>query len=228
MFEISLSVGAGEIVALIGPNGAGKTTLLRAISGILVPSAGRIELLGARIDGLEPCVIAEAGLAHVPEGRELFPSLSVIRNLELGAVSRQAWARQRESLAFVYSLFPVLQERRDQAAGTLSGGEQQMVAIGRGMMAVPKLLVLDEPSLGLSPLMVNAIFQVFKEVRSRGTTILLVEQNVVKTLALADRAYVLESGHVVMEGTGRELLEASHVRDAYLGTLNAPQDPTWR
>ena len=219
VFGISFSVRAGEIVALIGPNGAWKTTILRAISGLLAPSAGSIELLGARIDGLEPCAIAELGIAHVPEGRELFPSLSVRRNLELGAVSREARAKQCESLAFVFSLFPVLQERRDQAAGTLSGGEQQMVAIGRGIMAGPKLLVLDEPSLGLSPLMVNAIFQTFKEVNSRGTTILLVEQNVVKTLSLADRGYVLESGHLVMEGTGLELLEAPHVRDAYLGTF---------
>jgi branched-chain amino acid transport system ATP-binding protein len=220
VFDVSFSVGAGEIVALIGPNGAGKTTILRAISGILAPSGGSIELLGARIDGLEPCVIAARGIAHVPEGRELFPSLSVERNLQLGAVSREARAEQRESLAFVFSLFPVLQERRHQAAATLSGGEQQMVAIGRGIMAVPKLLVLDEPSLGLSPLMVNAIFEAFREVNARGTTILLVEQNVVKTLSLADRAYVLESGRLVMEGTGRELLKAPHVRDAYLGTLD--------
>lgn len=226
VFDISLSVRAGEIVALIGPNGAGKTTILRAISGILAPSAGSIEFLGSRIDGLEPCAIADSGIAHVPEGRELFPSLSVIRNLELGAVNREARAKQRESLAFVFSLFPVLEERRNQAAGTLSGGEQQMLAIGRGIMAVPKLLVLDEPSLGLSPLLVNAIFKTFKEVNARGTTIFLVEQNVVKTLSLADRAYVLESGHLVMEGTGRDLLQDSHVRDAYLGTFEPAGGPS--
>jgi branched-chain amino acid transport system ATP-binding protein len=190
---------------------------LRTVSGILSPSKGTIEFLGRRIDGLESHVISNMGIAHIPEGRELFPSLTVRENLELGAVSREARSKQKETLQTIFSLFPVLEERREQSAGTLSGGEQQMVAIGRGIMALPKLLILDEPSLGLSPLMVNTIFEKLKEVNSRGTTIFLVEQNVLKTLSVANRAYILESGHIVMEGTGKELIENPHVKNAYLG-----------
>lgn len=202
---------------MIGPNGAGKTTTLRTVSGILTPLKGSIEFLDRRIDGLESHVIASTGIAHIPEGRELFPSLSVRENLELGAVNRQASRKKHETLQFIFSLFPVLEERRDQSAGTLSGGEQQMLAIGRGIMAIPKLLILDEPSLGLSPLLVNTIFETLKEINSRGTTIFLVEQNVLKTLSIADRAYILESGHLVLQGTGKELLENPHVKNAYLG-----------
>jgi branched-chain amino acid transport system ATP-binding protein len=157
------------------------------------------------------------GIAHIPEGRELFPSLSVKENLELGALNREAIRKKNETLQFIFSLFPVLEERKNQSAGTLSGGEQQMVAIGRGLMAIPKLLILDEPSLGLSPLLVKTIFATLKEINSRKTTIFLVEQNVLKTLSVADRAYILESGHLVLQGVGKELLDNPHVKNAYLG-----------
>lgn len=157
------------------------------------------------------------GIAHIPEGRELFPSLSVRENLELGALNREAIRKKNETLQFIFSLFPVLEERRNQSAGTLSGGEQQMLAIGRGLMAIPKLLILDEPSLGLSPLLVSTIFATLKEINSRKTTIFLVEQNVLKTLSVADRAYILESGHLVLQGVGKELLDNPHVKNAYLG-----------
>jgi branched-chain amino acid transport system ATP-binding protein len=213
---VSLEVRAGEAVALIGSNGAGKTTTLRAISGLLPVRAGRVEFEGARLDGLSSAQIVGRGIAHVPEGRQLFPTLTVRDNLELG--SRDADRRRRdEALALVFSLFPRLLERERQLAGTLSGGEQQMCAIGRGLMARPRLLLLDEPSLGLAPVAVKLIFEILQRVNAAGTTILLVEQNVPRALQLSHRGYVLENGRLVLAGTREQLLASPHVKQAYLG-----------
>jgi branched-chain amino acid transport system ATP-binding protein len=213
---VSLEVREGEAVALIGSNGAGKTTTLRAISGLLPVRAGRVEFEGARLDGLSSAQIVERGIAHVPEGRQLFPTLTVRDNLELG--SRATHRRRRdETLALVFSLFPRLRERERQLAGTLSGGEQQMCAIGRGLMARPRLLLLDEPSLGLAPVMVKLIFEILQRVNADGTTILLVEQNVPRALQLSHRGYVLENGRLVLAGTREQLLASPHVKQAYLG-----------
>jgi branched-chain amino acid transport system ATP-binding protein len=213
---VSLEVREGEAVALIGSNGAGKTTTLRAISGLLPVRAGRVEFEGARLDGLSSAQIVGRGIAHVPEGRQLFPTLTVRDNLELG--SRDAHRRRRdETLALVFSLFPRLRERERQLAGTLSGGEQQMCAIGRGLMARPRLLLLDEPSLGLAPVAVKLIFEILQHVNADGTTILLVEQNVPRALQLSHRGYVLENGRLVLAGTREQLLASPHVKQAYLG-----------
>jgi branched-chain amino acid transport system ATP-binding protein len=213
---VSLEVREGEAVALIGSNGAGKTTTLRAISGLLPVRAGRVEFEGARLDGLSSAQIVERGIAHVPEGRQLFPTLTVRDNLELG--SRDAdRPRRDERLALVFSLFPRLRERERQLAGTLSGGEQQMCAIGRGLMARPRLLLLDEPSLGLAPVAVKLIFEILQRVNADGTTILLVEQNVPRALQLSHRGYVLENGRLVQAGTREQLLASPHVKQAYLG-----------
>ncbi|MEK6665043.1 MAG: ABC transporter ATP-binding protein [candidate division NC10 bacterium] len=211
----SLEVRPGEIVALIGSNGAGKTTTLRAISGLLPIRRGRIDFEGDRLDGLPSSKVVGRGIAHVPEGRQLFPSMTVIENLELGA--RAARALKTESLEWVFQLFPRLRERRRQLAGTLSGGEQQMVAIGRGLMARPKLLMLDEPSLGLAPVVVRAIFDNLVEINRRGMAILLVEQNVLRALQLSHRGYVLENGQVVLDGLRDTLLADGHIKQAYLG-----------
>jgi branched-chain amino acid transport system ATP-binding protein len=207
--EVSLEVRAGEVVALIGGNGAGKTTTLRAITGLLPLRRGRVELAGQRLDGRAPAQVVAHGIAHVPEGRQLFPTMTVRENLELGA-------RDRE-LERVYALFPRLRERERQLAGTLSGGEQQMCAIGRGLMARPRLLLLDEPSLGLAPVMVTLIFETLKAINDAGTTILLVEQNVARALALSHRGYVLENGRIVLEGPREALQQNPHVKQAYLG-----------
>jgi branched-chain amino acid transport system ATP-binding protein len=215
--QVSLEVRQGETVALIGSNGAGKTTTLRAISGLLPLRRGRIELEGRRLDGRAPASIVSLGIAHVPEGRQLFPSMSVRENLELGARSAEARARRAETLTWVFELFPRLGERQHQVAGTLSGGEQQMCAIGRGLMARPKLLMLDEPSLGLAPVMVKAIFENLARINQEGTTILLVEQNVLRSLQLAHRGYVLENGRVALDGPRDSLLSSGHIRQAYLG-----------
>jgi branched-chain amino acid transport system ATP-binding protein len=214
---VSLEVRAGECVALIGANGAGKTTTLRAIAGLVALRAGRIAFEGRSLAGLGPRGVVELGLAHVPEGRQLFPSLTVRENLEMGARTRPARAARRESLAEVFTLFPRLRERERQLAGTLSGGEQQMLAIGRGLMARPRLLLLDEPSLGLAPLTVRAILEIVAAVNRRGTTILLVEQNVRRALELCHRGYVIENGAVALAGSRAELLDSTHVRQAYLG-----------
>ncbi len=213
---ISLEVRQGEAVALIGGNGAGKTTTLRAISGLLPVRAGRIEFDGARLDGLRSAEIVARGIAHVPEGRQLFPTLTVRDNLELGA-RRADRARRRDGLERVFALFPRLRERERQLAGTLSGGEQQMCAIGRGLMGAPRLLLLDEPSLGLAPVMVKLIFETLQRVNDAGTTIMLVEQNVPRALRLSHRAYVLENGRLVLAGTRASLLASPHVKQAYLG-----------
>jgi branched-chain amino acid transport system ATP-binding protein len=209
-------VRPGEAVTLIGSNGAGKTTTLRAISGLLPLRAGRIEFEGARLDGLGSSQIVARGIAHVPEGRQLFPTMTVRDNLELGG--RAADRRRRgEALEIVFTLFPRLRERERQLAGTLSGGEQQMCAIGRGLMARPRLLLLDEPSLGLAPLAVKLIFETLGEINRAGTTIVLVEQNVPRALQLSHRGYVLENGRIVLEGTRDGLLASPHVKQAYLG-----------
>jgi len=213
---VSLEVRDGEAVALIGSNGAGKTTTLRAISGLLPLRAGRIEFEGARLDGLRSAEIVARGIAHVPEGRQLFPSLTVRDNLELGARMADR-ARRGDTLERVFTLFPRLRERERQLAGTLSGGEQQMCAIGRGLMARPRLLLLDEPSLGLSPVMVKVIFETLQHVNDTGTTIMLVEQNVPRALQLSHRGYVLENGRLVLDGTRAGLLASPHIKQAYLG-----------
>jgi branched-chain amino acid transport system ATP-binding protein len=214
---VSLEVRAGEIVALIGSNGAGKTTTLRAIAGLLPLRQGRIELDGRRISGLGPAAIVAAGVAHVPEGRQLFPTLTVRENLELGARTPEGRARREETLARVFALFPRLSERPRQLAGTLSGGEQQMVAIGRALMARPRLLMLDEPSLGLAPVVVGSIFANLAAINRDGLTILLVEQNVMRALRVSQRAYVLENGAITLAGPSATLLADARVRQAYLG-----------
>jgi len=213
---VSLEVREGEAVALIGSNGAGKTTTLRTISGLLPVRAGRIEFGGASLDGLRSADIVARGIAHVPEGRHLFPSLTVRDNLELGARAA-ARAHRDDTLALVFTLFPRLRERERQLAGTLSGGEQQMCAIGRGLMARPRLLLLDEPSLGLAPVMVKLIFETLQRINDTGTTIMLVEQNVPRALQLSHRGYVLENGRLVLDGSRASLLASPHVKQAYLG-----------
>jgi branched-chain amino acid transport system ATP-binding protein len=214
---ISFEVHQGEVVTIVGANGAGKTTTLKTLCGIVAASGGHIEFDGKAITGKPAHEIVELGVTMVPEGRQLFPFLTVEDNLLMGAYKRSARSQRRERLAEVLQIFPRVQERLSQLAGSLSGGEQQMVAIARGMMAGPRLLILDEPSLGLSPLLVEQMFDVVKRVASRGTTVLLVEQNVFNTLKLADRGYVLEDGAVALTGTGQELLVNPHVRKAYLG-----------
>jgi branched-chain amino acid transport system ATP-binding protein len=217
LYNISFGVEPGQIVSIIGSNGAGKTTTLRAISGLMRPDRGSISYQGKRIDGAPAHRIAELGIAHVPEGRRLFSRLSVLENLLVGAYAKQARAREHETIERVYTMFPRLKERSDQQAGTLSGGEQQMLAIGRGLMLQPNLLMLDEPSLGIAPKLVDEIFQTIGEIAKTGMTILLVEQNVRESLDLADYAYVLQTGRTVAEGTGRDLLGSDLVRQAYLG-----------
>ncbi len=214
--EISLTVGEGEIVALIGANGAGKSTTLRAISGLLKPSHGRIRFRGLDITGVKPARIVAQGIVHIPEGRRIFTRMTVEENLRLGYFSRRR-EDATEAYERVFRLFPVLEERRRQRGATLSGGEQQMLAIGRALMTRPTLLLLDEPSLGLAPTLVLKIMDTIQGIRDQGTTVLLVEQNAYLALEMADQAYVLETGKVVLQGTGRELLASDMVRRAYLG-----------
>ena len=214
--DIAMTVGAGEIVTVLGSNGVGKTTLNLALSGLLPQRTGEIRFNGARIDEAAPAAIVAAGLIHVPEGRKVFPNMSVRENLELGSY-RRGGARRRENLARVFSTFPRLAERARQTAGTLSGGEQQMLAIGRGLMAEPRLLVLDEPSLGLSPLLVEEMFALIGRLNAEGLAILLVEQNVVQSLELASRAYILENGVFALEGPAQALAADPRLRQAYLG-----------
>ena len=215
--DVSLEVRTGEIVALIGSNGAGKTTTLRAICGLLPLRGGRVELDGASIAGRPPSAIVAGGIAHVPEGRQLFPTMTVLENLELGARTPESRRRRAESLDRVIALFPRLGERRGQIAGTLSGGEQQMTAIGRALMARPRLLMLDEPSLGLAPVMVTSIFENLRTINRDGVTILLVEQNVLRALRLSHRAYVLENGTITLTGPSTQLLADDTIKRAYLG-----------
>ena len=215
--DLSITVAEGEAVGLLGANGAGKSTTLRAISGLLRLTSGTITFDGIDTSSLPAYKITELGIAHVPEGRQVFPEMTVIENLEIGAYIAAAKAERRSSLELVLSIFPVLAERRKQVAGTLSGGEQQMLAVGRGLMLKPRLLMLDEPSLGLAPVVTDATFEKIREIHAMGTAILLVEQNVVRALSLVQRAYVLESGKIVMHGTSAELAENKQVQAAYLG-----------
>lgn len=215
--DISLHVEEGDVVSLIGANGAGKTTILQTISGMLRSKTGSIELMGKDISKTEPHNILKMGMAHVPEGRRVFTTMSVLENLEMGAFTRKDPAEIASNLEKVFASFPRLEERKKQVAGTLSGGEQQMLAIGRALMSNPKILLLDEPSMGLSPLLVEEIFNIIKILNREGMTILLVEQNANKALGIAKRGYVLETGNIVMEAAGQELLNNDEVRRAYLG-----------
>jgi branched-chain amino acid transport system ATP-binding protein len=217
LWDVGFDVKPGEIVALVGANGAGKTTTLKAISGLLKPEFGTIRLNGDPLENRSTMEIVERGVIHVPEGRKLFPEMTVRDNLLLGGFHASARSRQEERLEKVLAIFPRLRERQSQIAGTLSGGEQQMVAIGRGLMAGPRILMLDEPSLGLAPLLVEEMFRVVEEINHQGVTVLLVEQNTEHALRIAHRGFVLESGRVVLSGTGAELLENQRVREAYLG-----------
>jgi len=217
LWEVSLKVNSGEIVAVIGANGAGKTTLLKTISGLLRPSSGNIIFFGKKLEKLPPYRIAEEGIAHVMEGRRLFPQMTVQENLELGAYTKTAWKKRKETMEFVFNLFPRLKEREKQLAGTMSGGEQQMLAIARALMLRPRLLMLDEPSMGLSPKLVIEVLDTLKKIRDEGVTILLVEQNVYQSLLISDRGYVLENGKIVLEGSAKNLLEDPAVKKAYLG-----------
>ncbi len=215
--DVSIEVGEGEAVGLLGANGAGKSTTLRAISGLVRLTSGTITFRGKNIAALPPYKITELGIAHVPEGRQVFPDMTVQENLEVGAYVPNAKAMRRKTLDLVFGIFPVLAERRRQLAGTMSGGEQQMLAVGRGLMLRPRLLMLDEPSLGLAPVMTDVTFQKIEEIHAIGTAILLVEQNVARALTLVQRAYVLESGKVIMHGTSAELANNKQVQAAYLG-----------
>jgi len=217
LWDITFEVKQGEVVALIGANGAGKSTTLKTISGLLRPRSGSILFSSAPIHTVEAFKLIEMGIAHCPEARRLFVEMTVEENLDMGSLRGEARQQRAKTKEVVFGLFPRLSERRRQPTGLLSGGEQQMVAIGRGLMAKPKLLMFDEPSLGLAPILVREIFDIIKTIREQGATVLIVEQNVKQTLAIADRAYVLENGRVVMQGTGQALLSDEHVKAAYLG-----------
>jgi branched-chain amino acid transport system ATP-binding protein len=214
---ISFQVPAGSIVTLLGANGAGKSTTLKSIAGLTPPARGTVTFMGRSIGGLPPAQIVRLGIAHVPEGRELFPALTVLENLQMGAFTRRNRREMQQSLERVYTHFPILGERRPQLAGTLSGGEQQMLAIGRALMARPQLILLDEPSLGLAPKVVEEIFRIIRDIHAGGATVLLVEQNATRALAIADYGYVLETGKIALEGESQQLLRNDHVRRLYLG-----------
>jgi branched-chain amino acid transport system ATP-binding protein len=217
LWDVSFEVKETEIVVLVGANGAGKSTTLKTISSMMTPQKGTIEFDGIRLDQLQASKIIEQGIVHVPEARRLFPDMSVEENLIMGSLRGEAKGKRYETMEYVYGLFPILGERKKQLAGTLSGGEQQMLAVARGLMGHPKLMMFDEPSLGLSPLLTKQIFDMIKKINGEGVTVLLVEQNVRQTLAMCHRAYVLENGKTVLEGTGKELMDNDHVREAYLG-----------
>jgi len=217
LWDVSFDIREREIVALVGANGAGKTTLLNTLSGLLRASSGSVALFGRPIEREAPASIVEAGISQVPQGGRLFPDMSVLENLEMGAYPLQAWKCRRETLQTVYHIFPRLKERMKQVARTLSGGEKQMVAIGRGLMSTPKLCMFDEPSYGLAPKAVQEIFQVIRLLPERGITVLLIEQNVKQALEMADRAYVMENGRIVLQGNSRHLIENDHVKKSYLG-----------
>ncbi len=217
LWDVTLRSDEGEIGALVGANGAGKTTLLNIIFSLHRPASGAVEFLGRRIDGLAPHHIGELGISYVPEGGRPFREMSVRENLEMGAYIHEAWRQKEETLDQVYQMFPRLKERQKQLVGTLSGGELQMVAIGRGLMSRPKLCVFDEPSYGLAPLLVREIFRIVQRLREGGIAIFLIEQNVRQTLEIADRAYVLENGRIVSEGISKDLLQDDHIKKAYLG-----------
>ena len=214
---VSFEVNQGEVIALIGANGAGKTTILHTVTGLLSPKKGQVLFEGRDITKVPAHKIVSMGMAHVPEGRRVFAELSVYENLKMGAYTRKDKGEIEESLANVYKRFPRLEERKNQMAGTLSGGEQQMLAMGRALMSKPKIILMDEPSMGLSPILVNEIFHIIQAVSESGTTVLLVEQNAKKALSIADRAYVLETGNIVLEGNAKDLLEDDSIKKAYLG-----------
>ena len=215
--DVSFEVNEGEVVSLIGANGAGKTTILRTLSGLVRPSAGKIQFLGKEIQKLPAQKIVAGGLSQVPEGRHVFPGLTVMENLEMGAFLKKNREENQANLKKVFSRFPRLEERKNQDAATLSGGEQQMLAMGRALMSTPKLLLLDEPSMGLAPIFIQEIFDIIQDIQKQGTTVLLIEQNANKALAISDRGYVLETGEIVLSGTGKELAASDEVRKAYLG-----------
>ena len=216
---ISLHINAGEIVTLVGANGAGKTTLLKTISGLLKPSSGVINFEGKDIQGIDPHNRVLEGLCQAPEGRGIFPGMTVLENLEMGKYARKDWKNElKEDLDRIYTLFPRLKERQSQAGGTLSGGEQQMLSIGRALMSRPRLLLLDEPSMGLAPKFIQQIFNIIREIQTQGVSILLVEQNAAQALSCANRAYILETGNIVKEGVGKDLLNDEAIKKAYLGT----------
>ena len=217
LFDVSLDVNAGEAVAVIGPNGAGKTTLMRMISGLIPIRAGEIRMEGRSLSEVRPHEIVELGIAHVPENRRLFPRMTVEDNLRMGAFTKTARPQFRERLDYIYELFPRMKERRLQYAGTMSGGEQQMCAIGRALMSKPKLLLMDEPSAGLAPVIVQQVFDLVRRIRQEGYTVLIVEQNVQQVLQVVDRAYLLEAGSLQTSGTAEELLASDQVREAYMG-----------
>jgi branched-chain amino acid transport system ATP-binding protein len=217
VWDVSFDVDSGEIVTLVGANGAGKTTTLRTISGLLRPRRGHIRFQGEEVTGLPPFKLVERGLVLVPEARQLWPQMTVRENLDMGAYGKEARKQRHETIQVVLEMFPILQKRAHQNAGTLSGGEQQMCAIGRGLMARPKLLMLDEPSLGLAPMLVRQVFNALKEINGRGVTVLLVEQNVHQALALANRGFVLETGHMTLSGQTNALLGDPRVKEKFLG-----------
>jgi len=217
LWDVSFEVNEGEIVALVGTNGSGKSTTLKTISGLLSPANGSIMFQDQQLNLIPANKIIEHGVAHVPEGRRLFPEMTVRENLIMGSLSPSAKAKRNETMEWVFGLFPRLREREKQLAGTLSGGEQQMVAVGRGLMALPKLIMFDEPSLGLSPILVADIFRIIKRINKEGVTVLVTEQNTKQSLETSDRGYVLENGRVVLSGSGEELLNNEHVKQAYLG-----------
>jgi branched-chain amino acid transport system ATP-binding protein len=217
LFEVSLEVEEREIVALVGSNGAGKTTLLGTISGLLRPSSGDVEFLGKKINGLTSYEIVERGISHIPEGRKLFSDMSVRENLEMGSYIERAWKKRGQALEEVYGMFPILRARHKQLARTLSGGEQQMLAMARGLMSGPKLCMIDEPSSGLAPILFLEVFRVIESLRERGITILLIEQNVRHTLEISDRAYVLENGSIILSGKSKNLMQEDMIKKAYLG-----------
>jgi len=217
IWSVSLEVNRGEIVALLGANGSGKSTILNTVSGLLTPASGSITFEDQRLDQVPAHKVIEHGIAQVPEGRRLFPEMTVRENLIMGSLTPKAKARRNETIEWVFGLFPRLREREKQMAGTLSGGEQQMLAVGRGLMSLPKLIMLDEPSLGLAPILVAEIFNIIYRIQQEGVTVLVVEQNTKHTLEICHRGYVLENGRVVLDGTGQELLDNEQVKQAYLG-----------
>lgn len=217
LWDVSFHVDAKEFVVLVGANGAGKSTIMKTLSSLIRPTKGSITFEDQRLDQVPPYRITDIGIAHIPEGRQLFPEMTVKENLELGSLCARAKPHRKETLEWVLELFPRLRERQKQLAGTMSGGEQQMCAIARGLMSRPKMVLFDEPSLGLSPLLTQEIFRLARQIHSEGLTLLMVEQNVKQTLAICDRAYVLENGRIVMEGKGKDLLEDEQVKTAFLG-----------
>jgi branched-chain amino acid transport system ATP-binding protein len=217
LFDVSFRVGEGEIISIVGSNAAGKSTIIKTVSGMNRVRSGKIEFRGKDITNASPSQTVETGIVQIPEGRKLFPGMTVQENLEMGAFTKEAGKKTQESMNNVFSLFPILHERRTQMAGTLSGGEQQMLAIARGLMSLPKLLMFDEPSLGLAPILVQKMFDIVKEINRMGTSVLMVEQNVYHALSLSDNGYILENGRIVLHGSGSDLLKNDRVRQAYLG-----------